>query len=92
MFQIFFIIITRDNFVVENFVYPIFITDELEGTHPIETLPGQSRHGLMSVVEFLRPLVERQNLKGIIKAFIMYYFIKTDIHFHLTEVSIQVLL
>jgi len=53
------------NNLKKNFVYPIFITDELEGTHPIETLPGQSRHGLMSVVEFLRPLVERQNLKAV---------------------------
>ncbi|KAI7176666.1 Delta-aminolevulinic acid [Hortaea werneckii] len=41
-------------------IYPIFVTDNPDEMEPIPSLPGQKRMGINRVVEFLRPLVQKE--------------------------------
>lgn len=40
-------------------MYPIFITDDLESSVIIESLPGQRRWGVNRLEEFIGPLVKK---------------------------------
>ncbi|ESO11038.1 hypothetical protein HELRODRAFT_185301 [Helobdella robusta] len=42
---------------IDNFMYPVFITDDDNGEEEISSMPGILRFGCVKVVEHLRPLV-----------------------------------
>uniref|UniRef100_H2ZQD8 Delta-aminolevulinic acid dehydratase n=1 Tax=Ciona savignyi TaxID=51511 RepID=H2ZQD8_CIOSA len=47
------------NLNADTLMYPVFVTDSSDDAfEPIPSLPGQARHGVDHLIEFLRPLVQ----------------------------------
>ncbi|XP_065191753.1 delta-aminolevulinic acid dehydratase-like [Sycon ciliatum] len=49
----------------DNLMYPIFVTDDVDGKEEIGSLPGQYRYGINRLADGIRPLVEK-GLKSVL--------------------------
>lgn len=49
---------------IDDFIYPIFISDTIQQSQPIQSMPGISRYGIDSVLKHIEPFVH-QGLKAV---------------------------